>query len=62
VTGVFDLPKPPNLIGWDGVGTDTSIDGAYDSGLQQGHFLGAPHATRWRPPATTATRARTTPV
>ena len=41
VTGIFDLPNPPNTVRWFGTGTDTSIDGSYDSGLQQGHILGA---------------------
>ena len=40
-TGVFNLTRPPNSIAWSALSTDTSIDGMYDSGLQQGRVVGA---------------------
>jgi hypothetical protein len=40
-SGAFDLPKPPNLVAFSGVGTDVALDGMYDSGLQSGHIVGA---------------------
>ncbi len=39
-TGAFDVPHPPNAIAFDGVGTFSTIDGTYDSQLQQGHVFG----------------------
>jgi hypothetical protein len=40
-TGAFSIPRPPNVIAFEGVATFSTLTGTYDSSLQQGSLVGA---------------------